>query len=90
MKGYTTAGVFLCELFFISVRKEGLFMVIINGKTVTFDVPTTVGNYLDENNYRRQRIAVELNGEILSKTAYDTTFFTEGDKVEIVSFVGGG
>ncbi len=65
-------------------------MVTINGKNVDITVLTTIGNYLDENKFRRQRIAVELNGEILPKPAYDTTFFNDGDKIEIVSFVGGG
>ena len=46
--------------------------------------------YLDENNYRRTYIAVEKNGEILPKSEYDTTYLNDGDKIEIVSFVGGG
>ena len=50
----------------------------------------TLGAYLDENNYRRTYIAVEKNGEILPKSEYDTTYLNDGDKIEIVSFVGGG
>lgn len=65
-------------------------MVIINGNAVSFSNPTTIGAYLEENHYRRQRIAVERNGEIVSRSAYDTTILEDGDKIEIVSFVGGG
>ncbi len=65
-------------------------MVIINGNAVSFSKPTTIGAYLDENQYRRQRIAVEKNGEIVPRAAYDTTILADGDKIEIVSFVGGG
>lgn len=65
-------------------------MIIMNGKTLTLSTPMTLGAYLDENNYRRTRIAVERNGEILPKSEYDTTYLKDGDKIEIVSFVGGG
>ena len=36
------------------------------------------------------RVAVELNLDILPKTEYATTTLREGDKIEIVHFVGGG
>lgn len=65
-------------------------MITINGKTLTLSAPKTIGSYLDENNYRRTYIAVEKNGEILPKSKYDTTYLNDGDKIEIVSFVGGG
>ena len=65
-------------------------MITINGKTLTLSAPKTLGVYLDENNYRRKYIAVEKNGEILPKSEYDTTYLNDGDKIEIVSFVGGG
>ena len=65
-------------------------MITINGKTLTLSAPKTLGVYLDENHYRRTYIAVEKNGEILPKSEYDTTYLNDGDKIEIVSFVGGG
>ena len=65
-------------------------MVIINGNAVSFSKPTTIGAYLDENQYRRQRIAVEKNGEIVPKSRYGETLLRDGDALEIVSFVGGG
>ena len=36
------------------------------------------------------RIAVEINGEIIKKSDYDKTVLNDGDKIEVVSFVGGG
>lgn len=50
----------------------------------------TVSEYLLTTNYDRGRIAVECNGEIVFKSQYDSTVFSNGDTVEIVSFVGGG
>ncbi len=65
-------------------------MVMINGTPLSLSALTTLGAYLDEHGYQRQRIAVEKNGAIVPKAAYDTTAFADGDKVEIVCFVGGG
>ena len=46
--------------------------------------------YLEENNYPLERIAVEINEEIVPKSQYDTVVLNDGDTVEVVSFVGGG
>lgn len=40
--------------------------------------------------YPIQRIAVEINGNIIPKSKYDTTILKDNDIIEIVSFVGGG
>jgi sulfur carrier protein len=37
-----------------------------------------------------ERVAVELNGEIASRAAYGETILREGDRLEVVQFVGGG
>ena len=37
-----------------------------------------------------RRVAVELNTDIVSKSAYETTILQDGDRMEIVQFVGGG
>lgn len=65
-------------------------MITVNGKNITLNHPLTVAEYLEENHYQINRIAVELNYEILSKTSYASTALKDGDILEIVSFVGGG
>ena len=37
-----------------------------------------------------KRIAVELNGEILPKNEYADRMLEDGDRMEVVTFVGGG
>jgi len=37
-----------------------------------------------------RRVAVELNTDIVSKSVYETTILQDGDRMEIVQFVGGG
>ena len=51
---------------------------------------TTVAEYLEQNQYQVKRIAVELNGDILPKYSYSDTMLKDGDRLEVVTFVGGG
>lgn len=64
-------------------------MVKINGEHLDI-AGKTLTEYLETTSYDPKRIAVEKNGEIVSKSVYDTTLLEEGDIVEVVSFVGGG
>ena len=72
------------------VLPERRFMITINGKTRGLSENITVSEYLKQNQYRPERIAIELNGSILPKSAYDSTVLKDEDVMEIVSFVGGG
>lgn len=65
-------------------------MTKINGKEISLPNPTTIKDYLTLNNYRTEAVAVEINGNILPKSSYDSYVITEYDTIEIVSFVGGG
>ena len=64
-------------------------MICINGEKIEKD-KIVLSSYLEENGINPQRIAVELNGEILPKAQYSDTVLKGGDVVEIVNFVGGG
>ena len=64
-------------------------MVKINDKELDI-AGKTLAEYLASTNYDPKRIAVERNGEIVPKAKYGETVLEDGDKVEIVSFVGGG
>lgn len=41
-------------------------------------------------NYRAELVAVERNGQIVPRTEFGAAVLTDGDELEIVSFVGGG
>lgn len=62
----------------------------LNGQTRELDGSVTVSGLLASGGYRPERVAVEINLAIIPKTAYDSTELSEGDVVEIVSFMGGG
>ncbi len=64
-------------------------MVKVNGEERDI-AGKTLAEYLASTSYDGKRIATELNGEILPKAAYADTVLSDGDVIEIVSFVGGG
>ncbi len=70
--------------FFIAVK------VTINGEEREFAESLSIGGLLDELNIRPARVVVELNRRIVPRDAYGATVLSEGDKLEIVHFVGGG
>ena len=62
----------------------------INGEDRKFDRPMTVAEMLEEEGYKKTAVAVEVNLEIVPKTAYDTRVLQEDDAIEVVKFMGGG
>ncbi len=64
-------------------------MVTINGTGFAV-AGKTLAAYLASSGYDRARVAVERNGEIVPKAAYEETVLQDGDVIEVVSFVGGG
>ena len=64
-------------------------MVKVNGNQTDYD-GKTMTEILDILKYDPKRVAVELNENILPKAKYGDTVLKDGDKVEIVGFVGGG
>ena len=64
-------------------------MVQINGESINA-AGKTLAAFLAENNYVIEGIAVECNEKIIPKQKYNEFILSDGDTVEIVSFVGGG
>lgn len=64
--------------------------MIINGKEQALLQPTTLQQLLLDLGYRTDLVAVEHNGHIIKQKDYKETVVTDADKLEIVSFVGGG
>ena len=64
-------------------------MITVNGKQIQLTSEMSVADYLEQNNYQINRIAVEMNEEILPKYSYSETMLKDGDCLEVVTFVGG-
>ena len=62
----------------------------VNGEETTLGDKCTLADFLKREGYDISRVAVEKNGEVIPKTQYDAEILHEDDKLEIVTFVGGG
>lgn len=64
--------------------------LIVNGQEINRVNPISIKEFLDELNINPLRVAVELNMKIVHRDKYEVTLLKDGDKIEIVHFVGGG
>ena len=62
----------------------------INGEQRDFPDGLTVAALVAQLGMKLDRVAVELNLEIVSRAQWETTTLKNGDKLEVVHFVGGG
>jgi sulfur carrier protein len=62
----------------------------VNGTVVSLAKDLSLQDFLKANNYDIRLIAVERNGEIIPKSNYQDVMLRDQDRLEIVSFVGGG
>ena len=65
-------------------------IIHVNGESRGIGDGETVAALLHELEIRADRVAVELNLEILERNEYESRGLREGDRVEILSFIGGG
>ncbi len=64
--------------------------IVVNGEKQDRHTPLTVAGLLQELNLQTKHVAVEVNFKILDRADFPTWNLQEGDKVEILSFIGGG
>ncbi|MDD4103075.1 MAG: sulfur carrier protein ThiS [Kiritimatiellae bacterium] len=65
--------------------------IIVNGSERAIGTTTTLQHLLESlGTTTVKKFAVELNGEIMQASAYASTRLKEGDRIEIIQFVGGG
>ncbi len=65
--------------------------LVVNGQDY-HDIPEgiSVKGLLAHLELPEKKIAVERNLEIVSKSTFETTLLSEGDRLEIIHFIGGG
>ncbi|MEN8226495.1 MAG: sulfur carrier protein ThiS [Bacteroidota bacterium] len=64
--------------------------IFVNGAPYQLQSPCSVQQLLEKMDMIGQRLAVEVNEEIVPKSRHPEHTFNEGDKVEIVNAIGGG
>ena len=62
----------------------------LNGEAFQIEHGLNLQALLERLDLRQRRVAVEINQEVVPKAEYGRTVLSAGDKVEIISFVGGG
>ena len=62
----------------------------LNGKKIKISSNLTVFDVLKKYKINEKKVAIELNGKILSKNNLKKKMIKNLDKIEIVHFIGGG
>jgi sulfur carrier protein len=65
-------------------------LIYVNSKEQSMADGATVATLLEQLQLMQKRVAVEVNAELVTKAEWASFQFKSGDRVEIVSFVGGG
>jgi thiamine biosynthesis protein ThiS len=67
--------------------------LILNGQSRVFESipqPASLEQLIEELGLKSDRVAVEHNGEIAPRAVWGGVIVNEGDRLEVVHFVGGG
>ncbi len=64
--------------------------IIVNGKQTQVSTAWTVDDLIQDLELVGRQVAVEVNGQIISRDRWSDQALTSGDRIEIVHFVGGG
>jgi len=62
----------------------------LNGASYEVISGTNLDQLLNKLKIKKNKVAIEVNGEIIEKNKYPNLILGKDDKVEIVHFIGGG
>ena len=62
----------------------------LNGNKLELKNKHTIFTLLKKYKMDNKKIAIELNGKIINRSKYKSTYVKNKDKIEIVHFIGGG
>ena len=68
----------------------GLLTITLNGESFELEQPLSVADLLARLEIDPRRVAIEHNLEIIKRHTFPDVVIGEGDRLEIVNFVGGG
>ena len=73
-----------------AIESKGRIIGCIGSRAVEINNGCNLNELLNKLKIKKNKIAVEVNGEIVAKNKYLTLILNNNDKVEIVHFIGGG
>ena len=62
----------------------------LNGDSFEINNGTNLNELLNKLKIKKNKVALEVNGEIVEKNKYSNLILRKDDRVEIVHFIGGG
>ena len=62
----------------------------LNGDLYEINTGTNLNELLNKLKIQKNKVAIEVNGEIIERNKYQNLILNKDDKVEIVHFIGGG
>ena len=62
----------------------------LNGDPYEVNIGTSLNDLLNKLKIQKNKVAIEVNGEIVQRDKYTNLLLNKDDKVEIVQFIGGG
>ncbi len=67
-----------------------MITILVNGEHKNFAQPIALQEALEILQIKGQRMAIEVNGEVVPKSRYGDYILKDGDRLEVVIAVGGG
>tara|TARA_B100000941_G_scaffold264588_1_gene218649 strand:+ start:91 stop:309 length:219 start_codon:yes stop_codon:yes gene_type:complete len=72
------------------MSKKNKIKIVVNGKLLSVKLKFSLKNLIEQLKTPINKVAIELNEEIIDKKKISKIFLKNRDKVEIVHFIGGG
>ncbi len=72
------------------MNKRNKIKIVVNGKLLTVNINYSLKNLIEKLKTPINKVALELNEEIVDKKKLNKIFLKNKDKIEIVHFIGGG
>ncbi len=72
------------------MNNSNVAKIQLNGDPYEINGRTNLNELLNKLKIQKNKVAIEVNGEIVQKDKYQNLVLRKDDKVEIVHFIGGG
>ena len=72
------------------MNKKNKIKIVVNGRLLTVNIKFSLKNLIEKLKTPINKVAIELNEEIVDKKKLGKIFLKDKDKIEIVHFIGGG
>ena len=72
------------------MNKKNKIKIVVNGKLLPVNVKFSIKNLIEKLKTPINKVAIELNEEIVDKKKLSQIYLKNKDRIEIVHFIGGG